>query len=61
MNFKPQHLGISEFMVNKNLYVRVMCAALPIEAVLQTFANGADVSGVSHCSAVQRVVLQING
>lgn len=31
----------------------------PIESVHQSFADGAEVSGVSHHSAVQRVVLQV--
>lgn len=34
-------------------------AAAPVEAVLQSFADGAEVGGVSHHSAVQRVVLQV--
>lgn len=37
----------------------VMCAALPVEAVLQSLADCAEISGVSHHSAVQRVVPQI--
>lgn len=36
-----------------------MRAAPPVEAVLQPFADGAEVSGVSDNSAVQRVVPQI--
>ncbi len=39
--------------------IRFVCAAPPVEAVLQSFADGAEVSGVGHRSAVQRVVLQI--
>lgn len=34
-------------------------AAPPVEAVLQSFADGAEVGGVRHRSAVQRVVLQV--
>lgn len=37
----------------------VVHPAPPVEAVLQSFADSAEVSGVSHCSAVQRVVPQI--
>lgn len=36
-----------------------MHAASPVKAILQTLADGAEVSGVSHYGAVQRVVLQI--
>lgn len=36
-----------------------MCDAPPVEAVLQPFADGAEVSGVRHHSAVQRVVPQV--
>lgn len=36
-----------------------MHAASPVEAVLQSFADSAEVSGVSHRGAVQRVVPQI--
>lgn len=32
----------------------------PVEAVLQPFADGAEVGGVCHRSAVQRVVLQVH-
>lgn len=32
---------------------------VPVEAVLQSFADGAKVGGVSHHSAVQRVVPQV--
>ena len=39
--------------------VQIMRAAPPVEAVLQPFADGAEVSGVSDNSAVQRVVPQI--
>lgn len=34
--------------------------APPVEAVLQPFADGAEVSGVCHHGAVQRVVLQVD-
>lgn len=43
----------------KMCLVEVMCAAPPVEAVLQSFADSAEVGGVSHHSAVQRVVPQI--
>lgn len=39
--------------------IEVMCAAPPVETVLQSSADGAEVSGVSHGGAVQRVVPQI--
>lgn len=37
----------------------VVCAVPPVETVLQPFADCAEVSGVSHRSAVQRVVPQV--
>lgn len=50
-----------EFMVTMKYVTlcEVMCAAPPVEAVLESFADSAEVSGVSHRSAVQRVVPQI--
>lgn len=53
------NLGCEFIVEEKNVGEVIMCVAPPVEAVLQSFADGAEVSGVSHHSAVQRVVPQI--
>lgn len=40
---------------------KTKCWAAPVEAVLQSFVDSGEVSGVSHHSAVQGVVPQVDG
>lgn len=58
--FKPLWYQGFEFGAKIICAVGAVRAAPPVEAVLQSFADGAEVSGVCHHSAIQRVVPQIN-
>lgn len=52
-----QNLVLIQVIIQEK--IEFQAVASPVEAVLKTFADGAEVSRVSHNSAVERVVLQI--
>lgn len=46
--------------IGMNQTLKQRKGASPVEAILQPFADGAEVGGVRHGGAVQRVVLQVH-
>lgn len=59
-SLKYMHIGIRTLDLWKDGTCVFMWPTSPVKAVLQSLADSAEVGGVRHRSAVQRVVLQIH-